>query len=401
MARAWRRTAADTALRFGARVERARGDRLVAYFGYPEAQEDAAQRAVRAGLAIAEAAPEGLAVKVGVHAGLVVMARGGDGDPEMFGEAPEVAARVQDGAHPGAVMITGAVHDVVSNVVATESSGVLQQAGTGALVRLYRAVSAGPAGRGFAPREPSPFVGRDDEARLLLGRWERVEEGEGQFVLAAGEPGIGKTRLVQEFKARLPDGAHRVIECAGAPLFASTPFHAVTQILRQGLGWRDADTPADRFAMLEAALARAGLEPAETVALIADLLGLPVPPAYARGASGCSRGWRPGSSPPPQRGHCYWWWKTCTGSTRRRWSCSRRSRSKAPLRGSCWCARRARSSRRRGQCDHITPGSSCPAWPHVRCARWWTASSRAPGWRTRWWMRWSGAPTAFRCSPRS
>lgn len=279
--RAWRRTAADTALGFGAHVERARGDRLVAYFGYPEAQEDAAQRAVRAGLAIAEAAPEGLLVKVGVHAGIVVVARGGDGDPEMFGEAPDVAARVQEGARPGAVTITGAVHDVVSNVVVTEASGVLQQAGTGALVRLYRAVSAGPAGRGFAPREPSPFVGRDDEARLLLGRWERVGEGEGQFVLAAGEPGIGKTRLVEEFKARLQDGAHRVIECAGVPLFASTPFHAVTQILRQGLAWRDADTSADRFAVLEAALVRAGLEAAETVPLIADLLGLPVPPAYA------------------------------------------------------------------------------------------------------------------------
>ena len=281
MTRAWRRTASDTALHFGAYVEKARGDRLVAYFGFPEAQEDAAQRAVYAGLAIAESAPEGLAVKVGVHAGLVVVARGGGGDPEMFGEALDVAARVQEGASPGVVIITGAVHDVVSDVVAAESSGGLQSTVAGPPVRLYRAVSAGPAGRGFAPREPSPFVGREDEARLLLGRWARVEEGEGQFVLAAGEAGIGKTRLVQEFKARQQDGAHVLIECAGAPLFSSTPFHAVTQILRQGLGWRDGDTPADRFTRLEAALARAGPGLAETVPLIADLLNLPVPPAYA------------------------------------------------------------------------------------------------------------------------
>lgn len=275
MTRGWRRAAADIALRFGAQVEKARGDRLVAYFGYPVAQEDAAQRAVRAGLAIAEAAPGGLAVKVGVHAGVVVMARGDDGDPEMFGEAPDVAARVQEWAAPGAVVLTGAVNDVVSDVVTTESSGVLQTAGSGAPIRLYRATVAGPAGRGFAPREPSPFVGREDEARLLLGRWERVEDGEGQLVLAAGEAGIGKTRLVQEFKARLAGGAHRVIECGGAPLFASTPFHAVAQILRQELDWRDADTPGERVASIEVALTRAGLDPAVTAPLVADLLGVP------------------------------------------------------------------------------------------------------------------------------
>jgi class 3 adenylate cyclase/tetratricopeptide (TPR) repeat protein len=280
--RAWRHAASEAAVGFGGHVEKARGDRLVVYFGYPEAQEDAAVRAVNAGLAIAQVKGSRASVRVGVHAGAVVVAPTDAGEAEMFGEAPDLAARVQDGAPPGAVMITGPVHDLVSGLVAVEPLDALLVDGPGPPVRLYRAMSTGPSsGRGFAPREPTPFMGRDDEARLLTSRWERTQEGEGQFVLVVGEPGIGKSRLVQEFKARLQDGAHRAIECAGAPLFASTPFHAVIQILRQGLGWRDADTPAERVAGLERALAQTGLKPDEAVPLVADLVGLPVPPTYA------------------------------------------------------------------------------------------------------------------------
>lgn len=280
VSRAWRRSAAETAVRFGAHVEKARGERLVAYFGFPEAQEDAAQRAVRAGLDIA-AAP-GVSVRVGIHAGLVVVTHDDGGAAEMFGEAPDLAARVQDGAQPGAVVITGVVHDVVSGLIAAEPREPLQIEGRGPAVRLYRAISAGSmGGRGFAPRESTPFVGRDEEARLLTSRWARVQDGEGQFALVVGEPGIGKTRLIQEFRAGLADGALRAIEFGGAPLFANTPFHAVTQILRQGLGWREADTPAERVAGLERALARTGLKMDEAIPLIADLLGLPVPPTYS------------------------------------------------------------------------------------------------------------------------
>ena len=281
LSRAWRRAASHAARGFGAHVERARGERLVAYFGYPDGQEDAAERALRAGLDIARMKTDGASVQVGIHAGSVVVGRDETGETEMFGDAPDVAARVQDRAPPGAVIITGAVHDVVSRVVATQPSGALPPDGTGAATRLYRAL-AGPAatGRGFGPRELSPFVGRDDQMRLLLGSWERVQDGEGQFVVAVGEPGIGKTRLIQEFTARLQDSAHLTLEYAGAPLFASTPFHAVAEVLRQGLGWRDADTAGARLAMLEAAMARAGLEPAGTVPLVADLLALPTALVY-------------------------------------------------------------------------------------------------------------------------
>ena len=281
LSRAWRRAASESARGFGAHVERARGERLIAYFGYPDGQEDAAERALRAGLDIVRMKPDGASVQVGIHAGDVVVGRDEAGEAEIFGDAPDLAARVQDRAPPGAVIMSGAVHDMVSRIVATQPSGALPPSGTGAAVRLYRAVASPAAtGRGFGPRELSPFVGRDVQIRVLLGSWERVQDGEGQFVLAVGEPGIGKTRLVQEFMARLQDGAHLAIECAGAPLFANTPFHVVAEVLRQGLGWRDADTSAERLARLEAAMARAGLDPAAAVPLVADLLTLPTAQAY-------------------------------------------------------------------------------------------------------------------------
>ncbi|MBU1377537.1 MAG: AAA family ATPase [Alphaproteobacteria bacterium] len=280
IARDWRQTASAVARRFGAHVEAGRGDRLIAYFGYPDGLEDAAQRAVRAGLAIAAQQP-GLSVRGGIHAGLVVVANDG-AEVELFGEAPEIALRALAAAPPGGVAMTGAVHDVVSDVVVAASLGRLASDDGRAQTRLYRVVSAGRAGgRGFAPREATPFVGREDEARLLADRWARVLDGEGRFALVAGEPGIGKTRLVQEFKAGLQGGEHRVIECGGAMLFATSPFHAVVQILQQGLGWNDTDTPAERHAGLEQALASTGLNLDETVPLIGDLLGLPLPAAYA------------------------------------------------------------------------------------------------------------------------
>ena len=280
VAHAWRGVVSAAASRFGAYVEPGRSDRLVAYFGYPDALEDAALRAVRAGLVIVAARPD-LSVRAGVHAGLVVVASDG-AEVEMFGEAPEIALRAQDAAPLGGLAVTGAVHDVISGIVVAVPLGTLAHDGGSAAARLYRVISADQArGRGFAPREATPFVGREDEARLLADRWARVLEGEGRFALVAGEPGIGKTRLVQEFKAGLPADEQRVIECGGAMLFATTPFHAVIQILRQGLGWSEADTPAERLAALEQALGLTDLNLDEAVPLVGELLDLPIPTTYA------------------------------------------------------------------------------------------------------------------------
>ena len=116
--------------------------------------------------------------------------------------------------------------------------------------------------------------------RLLFSRWERVREGRGQLVLVIGEPGIGKSRLVEEFRARIREDPHVWVECASEQFFQSTPFHAVTQILDQGLGWRGDESPEERVVQLERALGRAELKLSEAVPLIADMLGLPIPGKY-------------------------------------------------------------------------------------------------------------------------
>jgi len=285
----YRREAADAVSRLGAHVAKA-DDGLAAYFGYPEAQEDAAERAVRAGLAIIEQTARlndefaredkpRLSVRVGIHTGTVVVAATASGDPEMFGEAPRVAAQAQAAAAPDTVVMTDAVHDLVSGLFVVEAA----PGGHGAATQLYRVVRPGLAGgrtRGFQAREMTPFVGREDEVELFLSRWRRVREDQGQFVLVMGEPGIGKSRVIEEFRARIKPDPHLWIECSGAPLFSNTPFHAVAEMFRYGLGWRGDEGEQERVALLEEALKPTGLNLGEAVPLISEMLGLTVPTAY-------------------------------------------------------------------------------------------------------------------------
>jgi predicted ATPase len=116
--------------------------------------------------------------------------------------------------------------------------------------------------------------------RLLLNRWERTRTGQGQLVLVVGEPGIGKSRLVDEFRGRVRDNPHLWVECAGDLFSQSTPFHAVTEILNQGLSWRGDESLNERVAQLERNLELAGLKLGEAVPLIAEMLGLPIPDKY-------------------------------------------------------------------------------------------------------------------------
>lgn len=150
-------------------------------------------------------------------------------------------------------------------------------------LKLYRVVQPMVVGRGTqraAGRSLTPFVGREDDLHLLLSRWERAREGQGQLVLVMGEPGIGKSRLVEEFRAQIRAEPHLWIEGAGEQFSQNTPFHAVTEIREQGLGWRGDESPAERVAQLERRLEGAGLKLGEAVPLIAELLNLPSPDKY-------------------------------------------------------------------------------------------------------------------------
>lgn len=291
----YQRTAAAAVTRFGGHVAKYLGDGLMVYFGWPEAHEDDAERAVRAGLALVDdvdALNERLAaehsvklsVRVGIQTGSVVIGHGGGEGDDVFGDAPNVASRVQSAAEPDSVMITAAVHQLVSGLFVVEDRGAHQLKGVDHPVRLYRVIQPTAARRGrlgATAHAITPLVGREEELSLLLSRWEQVREGHGQLALVMGEPGIGKSRLVEEFRARIKDDACMWVECAGEPLFQSTPFHAVTQILHQGLSWRGDESPGERVAQLERGLERAGLKLSEALPLIADLLNVPVPEKYA------------------------------------------------------------------------------------------------------------------------
>jgi len=292
----FQRHAMDVVRQMDGHVAQHQGDGFLAYFGYPEAREDAAECAVRAGLAVIDAMHElndsmaaehgvRLEVRVAVHAGTVVVAQGDGEQIGMFGDAPRTALAIEAAAEPDTVIITDVVHELVSGLFIVEAGGTQARKGLDkpmGLFRVVRAALASGRGRGFAPREGSPFVGREDELHILASRWRRVRDGEGQTVLLIGEPGIGKTRLIEEFRTSLRAEPHLWIEAAGAPLFANTPFHAVARMLDQGLGGGGEDAAEARFARLEAVLAPTGLKLAEAAPLIAELLGLPIPASYAK-----------------------------------------------------------------------------------------------------------------------
>ncbi len=276
-------------------VAQSLGDGFIVYFGYPEAREDAAECAVRAGLAVLETVNElnqalgaehgvRLQVRVGIHAGTVVVAPGDGEQIGMFGDAPRIARAIEVAAEPDAVVMSSVVHELVSGLFVVAENDAEHPAAPDAPIRTFRAIRSGLASggaAGFAPREVSQFVGREDELHLLSSRWRRVREGEGQSVLLVGEPGIGKTRLIEEFRSSIRAEPHLWIGAAGAPLFINTPFHAVIRMLDQGLDWRGEDGSDARFERLVEALAPAGLKLAEAAPLIAELLGLPIPPTFA------------------------------------------------------------------------------------------------------------------------
>ena len=310
----YHRAAAQAIERFGGHVAQYLGDGVMAFFGYPEAHDNDAERAARAGLAIQEAitklnehpARPKLAARVGIDSGTVVVGAGADKDTDVFGDTPNIAARVQAAAEPGTVLITDAVHRLVSGLFVVEDRGTPALKGIERPVPLYRVVQPsavrGRLEAAAAARGLTPFVGREDELRSLIHRWERTLDGEGQVALIIGEAGIGKSRLVQRFHEQIAGTPHTWVEAAAAPFFQNTPFYPIVYVLHQ-LVWEQsfrsldeylrelqvtgggdavsAEPPSDeQFGQLQSGLVLAGLEPAQAIPLIAPLLNLPLSPKY-------------------------------------------------------------------------------------------------------------------------
>ncbi len=273
--------ASGAVTRFGGHVLKRLGDGLMALFGYPQAQENDAERAVRAALAIqralgeintrnaAKGAPQ-LSARIGIESGPVVVEAAG----EVFGDAPNVAARVQGLAEPATVLVSANVQRQTAGLFVAEDKGAHELKGVPAPVTLYRIVRAS-GGRRTGTRTLTPLVGREEELELLRRRWERARNGAGQLVLIVGEPGIGKSRLVEEFRATLGETPHTFVELSSSQLLQNTPLHPIAEWGRQRFG---ADEPADRrLADLENTLRLIGLDPNEYASLIAPLVDIPLP----------------------------------------------------------------------------------------------------------------------------
>src|SRR5215471_4690973 len=199
----------------GGHVAKKLGDGLMALFGYPVAQENDAERAARAALSIQRALAEvnrknagsgkpALKARIGIETGPVVV----DAAGEIYGDAPNTAARVQALAEPGMVVLTARVQRQVAGLFVVEERGNHELKGVPEPVMLYRLVRASGGGRRAGQRHLTPLVGRDEEMATLMRRWGRARSGDGQLVMIMGEPGLGKSRLIEEFHPRLREVPH-------------------------------------------------------------------------------------------------------------------------------------------------------------------------------------------------
>lgn len=293
----YQRVCAQVVERFDGYLAKYLGDGVLVYFGYPQAHEDDAERAVRAGLAmieevgglntgLGESHGVRLALRVGIHTGLVVAgSMGADRRCEsqaIVGEAPNVAARLQEIAAPDSVVVSNATLRLTPGLFLTQELGKRRLRGLSDPVAVYRVLrSSGVRSRLDVAARLTPFVGRQQEVGLLLDRWEQVQEGAGQAVLISGEAGVGKSRLVQSLRQRVTDTSHTWLECRCSPYTQNSAFYPVIDLLKRTWGLAGDDPAADKMRTLERNLSEAGLDPSASGPLFAMLLSLPLPERHA------------------------------------------------------------------------------------------------------------------------
>ncbi len=278
---------------FGGHVAQYLGDGVLAYFGWPRAYGDDAERAVRASLDILEAVAglnrtlrehQRIEARIGIHTGQVVVGpqrSGARSDAIVLGGTPIVAARVQEIAPIGGIAITEATNSLVAGLFIVEPLGPQKLKGITAPVGVYRVRHvSGVHERLKATRRLTAFVGRQRELRSLDENWCLVQAGQPRLVHISGEPGIGKSRLVQQFRENIRPDAHTWLEGSCSAFTRNTPLAAVTNLLEAALAWRGDESTDERLLALETGLRNAGLRLEEAVPLVAEMLNLPLPVEY-------------------------------------------------------------------------------------------------------------------------
>jgi len=281
------------------------GDGVLAYFGYPLAHEDDAQRAVQAGLKIVDTVNElplgisqlkirnedviyelPLKVRIGIHTGQVLM--GQVGGKEMteqlaLGEVPNIAATIQKITDPNEVVISSETYNLVEGFFECAELNSNRLSGLSTPIQLYRVLKPKDMLSRFDVRITkglTPIVGREEELGILDEHWNQVKKGQGQIVLLIGEAGIGKSRLVHEFKESIGLETRTSLECQCSPFYRNTFLHPVIRLLEQHLEFKTDEASEEKFRELEAFLMQYDFSVKEAVQLFASLLSLPIPDRY-------------------------------------------------------------------------------------------------------------------------
>ena len=283
---AYQKCVAETVGRFGGFVAKYMGDGVLIYFGYPQAHEDDAERAVRAGLELVAAvsslkthAP--LQTRVGIATGLVVVGdligSGASQEQTIVGETPNLAARLQGVAEPNMVVIADGTRRLLGNLFDLNDLGAKDLKGIAGSVQAWAALRTSSAeGRfeAFHAGGMTDLVGREEELDLLLRRWSKAKTGEGQVVLLSGEAGIGKSRLTAALLERLTTEPHTRLRYFCSPQHTDSALYPIIRQMERAAGFTHDDNTQAKLDKLDALLVRS-FTPRQDTALLADTLSLP------------------------------------------------------------------------------------------------------------------------------
>ena len=285
---AYHRSCAEQITKAGGFVAKYMGDGVLAYFGYPQAHEHDAERAVLAGLALVEAVPKlstmagsPLQLRIGIATGLVVVGdligMGAAQEQAVVGDTPNLAARLQALAEPNMVVIAASTRRLLGNLFELKDLGPRDLKGIVGPVRAWAAVRASSAEGRFEALHVAgltALVGREEELELLLRRWSRAKRGEGQVVLLSGEAGIGKSRLTASLMERLVSEPHTRLRYFCSPQHTDSALYPVIGQMERAAGFVYDDTPQTKLDKLDAVLADTSTR-MEDAALFAEMLSLP------------------------------------------------------------------------------------------------------------------------------